>query len=111
MGSELIDIDLFKRIDLRIGVVRHAERVEGSRKLIKLIVDLGTEQRQIVAGLAQWYRPEDLVGKRVVVVANLKPRKLMGIESQGMLLAAVDSKGVPHLLTVEGDVEPGAKVF
>jgi len=111
MSSETIDIETFRRIDLRIGIVKEAQRVEGSKKLIRLVVDLGTELRQIVAGLAQWYRPEDLVGKRVVVVANLKPRKLMGIESQGMLLAAVDSKGVPHLLTVEGDVEPGARVF
>ncbi len=111
MSSELIDIEYLKKVDLRIGIVRKAERVPGSKKLLRLEVDLGNEVRQIVAGLAPWYQPEELVGKRIVVVANLKPKKLMGLESQGMLLAAVGRDGKPYPLTVEGDVEAGAKVF
>lgn len=106
---ELIDIEFFKKIDLRVGLIRNAEHVPGSKKLIKLIVDLGSEVRQIIAGLAEWYNPEDLVNKYVIVVANLKPRKLMGYESQGMILATC-SKGKPSILTVLEPVEPGSKV-
>lgn len=107
--SELIDIDMFRKIDLRVGLVKYAEKVQGSRKLIKLIVDLGSEERQIIAGLAEWYKPEDLVGKYVVVVANLKPKKLMGMESQGMILATCD-KEKPVIITVAEDVKPGSKI-
>lgn len=74
-----------------------------------MIIDLGTEKRQIVAGIAEHYKPEELVGKLIVVVANLKPAKLMGIESQGMLLAA-KSGDTLRLLTVDGEITPGAKV-
>ncbi len=111
MSTEMIDLDYFRKVDLRVGVVRSAEKVPGSKKLLKLEVDLGSERRQIVAGLAPWYEPEQLVGKRIVIVANLKPKKMMGVESQGMLLAAVGRDGKPYVLTVDGDVEPGAKVF
>ncbi|MGC8582272.1 MAG: methionine--tRNA ligase subunit beta [Thermoproteus sp.] len=93
----LISIDDFKKIELKVGKVLEAQRIEGSRKLIRLVVDLGSEKRQIVAGLAEHYAPEALVGKYVVVVANLQPRKLMGYESQGMLLATCDK---PTLLTL-----------
>ncbi|WP_148682435.1 methionine--tRNA ligase subunit beta [Pyrobaculum neutrophilum] len=105
----LVSIDDFKRVDLRVGKVLEAARVEGSRKLIKLVVDLGAEKRQIVAGLAEYYKPEDLVGKYVVVVANLEPKRLMGVESQGMLLATCDK---PVLLTIErgGDEHVGERV-
>ncbi|ABL87527.1 tRNA-binding domain protein [Pyrobaculum islandicum DSM 4184] len=105
----LVSIDEFRRIDLRVGKVLEAARVEGSRKLIKLVVDLGAEKRQIVAGLAEYYKPEDLVGKYVVVVANLEPKRLMGVESQGMLLATCDK---PVLLTIEkgGDEHVGERV-
>lgn len=96
-----ITIDEFKKIDLRVGKVLEASRIESSRKLIKLTVDLGSEKRQIVAGLAEHYRPEDLLGKYVVVVANLQPRRIMGYESQGMLLATCDR---PVLLTI---INPG----
>ncbi len=108
--SNIIDIEELRKIDLRIGIVKHAERIEGSKKLIKLIVDLGNEERTIVAGLAEWYRPEELVGMKVVVVANLKPKKMFGVESQGMILAA-EGKKRPAILTVLEDVEPGAKVW
>ncbi|PLV56125.1 methionine--tRNA ligase [Thermotoga sp. SG1] len=107
--QNLITIDDFAKVDLRTARVLEAERVPNSRKLIKLIVDLGTEKRQIVAGVAEYYEPEDLVGKIIIVVANLKPAKLMGIESQGMLLAA-KSGDTLRLLTVDGDIAPGAKV-
>ncbi|MEZ0248960.1 MAG: methionine--tRNA ligase subunit beta [Thermoproteus sp.] len=97
----LITIDDFKKVDLRVGKIVEASRIEGSRKLIRILVDLGSEKRQVVAGLAERYKPEDLIGKYVVVVANLQSRKLMGYESQGMLLATCDK---PTLLTL---LEPG----
>ncbi|MCC6036136.1 MAG: methionine--tRNA ligase subunit beta [Pyrobaculum sp.] len=105
----LIGIDDFRRVDLRVAKVIEAAKVEGSKKLIKLVVDLGAEKRQIIAGLAEYYKPEDLVGKYVVVVANLQPKKMMGLESQGMLLATCDK---PVLLTIEkgGDEHVGERV-
>ena len=87
----LIDIDAFAHIDLRVATVIKAEAIPKAKKLLKLEVDMG-ERRTIVAGIASFYRPEDLVGRQVIIVANLKPAKLMGIESQGMLLAAVDGE-------------------
>ncbi|MDI9642393.1 MAG: methionine--tRNA ligase [Archaeoglobales archaeon] len=108
--SELeVTIEDFKRLDLRIGKVLCAERVPKSKKLLKLIVDLGNEKRQIVAGIAENYSPEELIGKFVVVLANLKPAKLMGVESKGMILA-VDVDGKAILLTVDKEVKPGEKI-
>jgi len=108
--EELIDIDTFKKIDLRVAKILQAERVEKSEKLVKLQIDLGElGQRQIVAGIAQYYTPEELVGRTIIVVANLKPAKLMGLESRGMLLAA-KKEGKLTLLTVSSEIEPGAKI-
>ncbi|MCD6324399.1 MAG: methionine--tRNA ligase subunit beta [Desulfurococcales archaeon] len=108
---DTISYDEFSKIDLRVGYVEKAERIPNSRKLIKLTVDLGAEKRQIIAGLAQWYSPEDLQGKYIVVVANLQPKVMMGYESQGMLLAAGCDKGdTPVILTVEKPVKPGTKI-
>lgn len=104
-----ISIDEFMKIQLKTAKILTAERVPKSDKLIKLIVTLGSEQRQIVAGIGKKYEPADLVGKRIVIVANLKPAKLMGIESQGMVLAAGD-KDVDGLVTILEEVEPGIKV-
>lgn len=104
-----ITIDDFMKIQLKTAKVVIAERVPKSDKLIKLIVNLGSEQRQIVAGIGKKYEPADLVGKSIVIVANLKPAKLMGIESQGMVLAAGD-KDVSGLVTILEEVEPGTKV-
>ncbi len=104
-----ITIDEFAKIQLKTAKVLAAERVPKSEKLLKLQVSLGTEQRQIVAGIGKKYDPESLVGKTIVIVANLKPAKLMGIESQGMVLAAGDSE-VRGLVTILEDVEPGTKV-
>ncbi|OQW32106.1 MAG: methionine--tRNA ligase [Nitrospira sp. SG-bin2] len=104
-----ITIDEFIKIQLKTAKVISAERVPKSEKLLKLQVSLGTEQRQIVAGIGKKYEPESLVGKTIVIVANLKPAKLMGIESQGMVLAAGDSE-VRGLATILEEVDPGTKV-
>jgi methionyl-tRNA synthetase len=104
-----ITIEEFQRIQLKTAKVLSAERVPRSEKLIKLLVDLGGERRQIVAGIGKKYEPEALVGRCVVIVANLKPAKLMGIESQGMVLAAGDAE-VGGLVTVLEEVAPGTKV-
>lgn len=104
-----ITIEEFQKIQLKVAKVLTAERIPRSEKLIKLEVDLGTERRQVVAGIGKKYEPEALVGRRIVIVANLKPAKLMGIESQGMVLAAGD-KEVGGLVTIMEDVELGTKV-
>ncbi len=105
----MITIDDFKKIELKVARVISAERVEGSEKLLKLEVDLGDEKRQIVSGIAKSYNPEDLVGKEIIIVANLEPRSLMGLESQGMVLAAGSEAG-PVLLIPEKEVAPGTKI-
>jgi len=104
-----IDISEFAKVELRAAKITAAEKVEGSKKLIKLQVDLGSESRQVVAGIADSYAPEALVGKTVVLVANLKPAKLMGVESNGMVLAgSIDGKAV--LCSFDAEVAPGTKV-
>ena len=109
-GTEAqISIEEFRKIALRVGKVIAAERVPKSTKLLTLQVDIGTEQRQIVAGLGTKYTPEEMVGKRIVVVANLKPAKLMGVESQGMVLAAGDQEVTALLTTIE-EIAPGTKI-
>jgi methionyl-tRNA synthetase len=108
-GPARVAIDDFARLELRAAKVTAAEKVEGSKKLLKLQIDLGSESRQVVAGIAQTHAPEDLVGKTVVVVANLEPAKLMGVESNGMILAgSVDGRAV--LCGFEREVAPGTKV-
>ena len=108
--SGLISIDEFARVDLRVAEIKEAEKVEGADRLLKLIVDLGEEQRQVVAGIAQHYQPHELIGKRVLFVANLKPAKLRGIVSEGMLLAASDDEGNLTLVTTEAPIRAGSKV-
>jgi len=108
-GGDRIDISEFAKVELRAAKVTAAEKVSGSKKLVRLQVDLGTESRQLVAGIAESYEPAALVGKTVVVVANLKPAKLMGVESNGMVLAgSIDGKAV--LCTFDAEVAPGTKV-
>lgn len=104
-----ITIDEFMKIQLKTAKVLSAERVPKSEKLIKLQVSLGAEQRQIVAGIGKKYEPDALIGKTIVIVANLKSAKLMGIESQGMVLAAGDTD-VLGLLTIQEEADPGTKV-
>ena len=108
-GRTMISYDEFKKIDLRVAKVLSAERVPGSGKLVKLEVSLGEETRQIIAGIGKVYQPENLIGKEIVIVANLEPRALMGLESQGMLLAA-DNEGKPVLLAPDAEVSPGSIV-
>jgi methionyl-tRNA synthetase len=108
--AAMIDIDAFKSVDLRVARVVSAEKVEKSKKLLKLQVEIGKEQRQIIAGIAESYSPEQLTGKLVVVVVNLKPATLMGHRSEGMLLAAASSPGRFVVLTPDGSAAPGAKV-
>ena len=105
-----ISIDDFMKVELRVAKVLTAERVEKSKKLLKLSVDAGTEHRTLVAGIAEAYEPEALVGKTVVIVFNLKPAKLMGIESNGMVLAASPDGGTPIVVSFENPPEPGTRV-
>ncbi len=104
---ETVDADTFFKVDLRVGKILEAERVPKSDKLIKMKVDIGLEQRTIVGGIGKAYEPADLLERSVVVVANLAPRKLMGIESHGMLLAASDAGSKPYLIAPPADAKPG----
>lgn len=108
-GKEPIDIDLFGKIELRVGQVKECKRVEKSKKLLCSQIDLGYETRQIVSGIAQYYTPEEMVGKRVVVVTNLKPVKLCGVESAGMVLCASEGDKL-CIVTPEKDIPLGAEV-
>jgi methionyl-tRNA synthetase len=105
-----ITIDDFMKVELRVAKVLAAERVPKSKKLLKLSVDVGTEQRTIVAGIAEAYEPETLVGRTIVIVFNLQPATLMGVESNGMVLAASPEGGKPVLLSFEEPPPPGARV-
>ena len=105
-----ISIDDFMKIDLRVARVLTAERVPNSKKLVKMSIDLGSEQRTIVAGIAEAYEAESLVGRHVAIVANLKPATLMGIESNGMVLAASPEGGKPMLVAFDQPPTPGTRV-
>jgi methionyl-tRNA synthetase len=106
-----ITIDDFMKVELRVGQVKFAERVKGADKLLRLEVDIGSEVRQVVAGIALAYEPEKLIGRKVVLVANLAPRKLRGLESNGMIVAAsVGEEGKPVLAGFLEDVPVGAKL-
>lgn len=105
----MINFEDFQKLDLRVAKIIETEKVEGSDKLLKLQIDLGQEKRQIVAGIGQFYQPEDLNGREIVVVVNLEPRKIFGLESQGMLLAA-DNKDESVLLGPDKEVPAGTKI-
>lgn len=107
--KEQISFSDFQDVDLRVAIIKAAEKIEKSDKLVKLQIDLGREERQIVAGIAKHFSPENLVGRRIIVVANLEPAKLMGEESQGMLLAA-EGDELLSLLTIEDDLPPGSAI-
>lgn len=108
--SDKISYDDFKKIDLRVAKILKAERIEGSDKLIRLQINVGElGDRQLVAGIGNIYEPELLIDKEIIIVANLESRKLMGYESQGMLLAASDEMG-PVLIIPESEVEPGISI-
>ena len=105
-----IQYDDFSKLELRVGTILSAEKVAKADKLLKLEVDLGFEKRTIVSGIALHFTPESLIGKQVVIVANLAPRKLKGIESNGMILSAEDENGKLHLINPEDLINPGAGV-
>jgi len=105
-----ITIDDFTKLDIRIGVVTAAEKMEKSNKLLKLTVNSGLDTRTILSGIAQHYSPEEMVGKQVTFIANLAPRKMMGLESQGMILTATDAEGKLQLLQPAGPMDPGAVI-
>ncbi len=108
--ENIVTIDEFKKFDLRVAEVLEAERIEKSEKLLKLKINIGDEERTLVAGLAKYYKPEEMIGKKIIVIKNLKPAKLFGVESKGMLLAASNENGELALLTPEKDISPGAKI-
>ncbi|MBI2547088.1 MAG: methionine--tRNA ligase subunit beta [Candidatus Aenigmarchaeota archaeon] len=105
-----IPFEDFKKLDIRVGEIKNVEDIEGSRNLVKLIVDFGGEERQAVAGIKNYYSKEELVGNKFIFILNLERRNLMGIESQCMILAADDEKGNVVLLRPEKDIEAGAKI-
>jgi len=107
---DTITIDEFRRLDIRVGEVVSATRVPGTDKLIELGVDLGGEVRRLITGLYPLYRPDDLLGRRIIVLANLQPRKVKGVVSQGMLLAAEWGDGEIGLLTVDKTAPGGARI-
>ena len=107
--KEIITIDDFAKIELRVGKVLECEKVENADKLLKSRIKIGDEVRTIVSGIAQYYKPEEMVGKSVVVVANLKPAKLRGIMSEGMILCAQDENGL-KVVNPEGDIIDGSEV-
>ena len=107
--EEKIGFEEFLKVDLRVATILEAERVEGTDKLMKLQIDLGEEKRQIVAGIAEAYRAEKLIGMQIAVVANLKPAKIRGVESNGMLMAAKVG-GRAELVTFDRRVKPGTRL-
>jgi methionyl-tRNA synthetase len=109
--SNMITIEDFTKVEMKVGEVKSAEKIAGADKLLKVLVDVGDEVRQVVAGIAEVYKPEELVGRKVIVVTNLQPRKLRGVESNGMIVAAsVGPEGKPVLAGFLEDVPPGAKL-
>ncbi|WP_048152084.1 methionine--tRNA ligase subunit beta [Palaeococcus ferrophilus] len=108
---ELYDVNEFWKFDMRVGLVKRAERIKRTRKLIKLEVDFGNEERTIITGIADQYSPEELEGRKFVFVLNLKPKKLSGVESRGMLLLAESEDGRVYLLPIPEGVPVGTRVW
>jgi methionine--tRNA ligase beta chain len=106
----MINFEDFSKVELRTVKILEASRVEGSDKLLKLAVSLGEEERQIIAGIGKSYSPEEIIGKEVVIVSNLEPRMIMGLESQGMILAATDDNGLAVVMCPEREVPFGARL-
>lgn len=109
MSEKIVSFEEFSNMDLRIGKITKAESVAGSKNLIKMLIDVGDENRQAVAGIAQYYSPKELEGKQVAVIVNLQPKKMFGIESNVMILAAEDEKTVSVLLP-DRPVKIGSKI-
>ncbi|MFA5822644.1 MAG: methionine--tRNA ligase subunit beta [Thermodesulfovibrionales bacterium] len=109
-NSTMITFEEFKKLDIRIGKIVFAEKVAGTDKLLRLEIDFGMEKRQVVAGIAEAYQPEQILGKEIPVLMNLEPRKIRGVESQGMILA-VGIEGKPVLMHPDQEVPPGSVVL
>jgi methionyl-tRNA synthetase len=109
-GIAQISIEDFSKVELRVAKIKACEKVEKSNKLLKLTLDVGGEERQVASGIAKWYSPDDLLGKNVILVSNLKPAKLFGISSNGMILAADVSNDAASVIFVDGMVPSGAKI-
>ena len=109
-GTKFIEFTDFTKVEMKIGNIKNCEKVEGSEKLLMSQIDVAGQLRQVVSGIALYYSPGDLIGKNVVLVTNLKPRKIMGKESQGMILCAQAPNGDLKILTVEGEIETGSEV-
>ena len=109
MSTE-IPFDEFQKLDLRIGQIIEAAQIPGSRNLIKMMVDFGSEKKQAIAGLLKWYKPEDLLGKKCAFILNLQKRIMMGVESQCMILAAEDEMGNVVVLQPEKDIAEGSRI-
>jgi len=107
---ETVSYSDFAKLDIRVAKIISAEKHENADKLYKLKISLGSEERQLVAGIAEFYSPEELVGKQIIVIANLEPKVVRGLESQGMLLAAEDSNGRVILLSPEKAIEEGSRI-
>ena len=107
--NDMISYDDFAKLDIRIGKILEAEKVEGTDKLLKLKVDIGEEERQVIAGISKSYEPEDLIGKESIFLVNLEPRKIRGLESQAMIMIAVDVDNMTLVSPVE-EIEPGVMV-
>lgn len=105
----MVTFEDFKKLEIKIGKVLSAKRIKGTDKLIRLEIDLGTEKRQLIAGMAKFFEPNYLIGKEIPILTNLEPRNFKGIESQGMILA-VDIDGKPVLLHPEKEVPPGSVI-
>jgi len=105
-----ITYEEFKRLDIRVGIIVSAESIKGKSKVMKAIVDIGNEKRELIVGGAEYYKPEDMIGRKVIVLANLEPKKIAGVVSHGMLLAA-DVNGKPYWLTVDDNVPIGSRVL
>ncbi len=106
----MISFDDFAKLEIKIGTITSAEKVEDADKLLKLEIDFGEEKRQIVSGIAQWYKAEDLVGKQVPVLVNLEPKTFRGVQSQGMILAASGDDDSAVLLHPDKNVSVGSKI-
>ena len=104
-----VSYDDFTKLDLRVAKIESIEKIPGKTRIVKGVVNLGTEKRDVIIGGAEFYQPEELIGKTVIVVANLEPKKMAGVESNAMLLAA-DVNDKPYWLTVLEDIEPGTKI-
>ena len=106
----MVSFEEFSKLDLRIAKIEEVEEIEGSDKLYKLTISLGEEKRTLVAGIKKYYKKEELVGKKIVVIANLEPKVIKGVTSQGMLLAATSKNGDVSLLVPDKEVEEGSKI-